>query len=115
MVEGWNVDRTPRVAGSEALQSIQMLRAVAALAVLFYHITLEFRVRLGLGDVVPLFHIGSAGVDLFFVISGFIMVHASEKLFGRREGPLIFIQRRLARIVPLYWATSIGVLLARTR
>jgi len=34
-------------------------------------------------------------VDLFFVISGFVMVHASEPLFGRRDAPRVFLLRRL--------------------
>ena len=48
-----------------------------------------------------------AGVDVFFVISGFVIVHASAPLFGRAGGVVLFLRRRLARIVPLYWlATS---------
>ena len=47
--------------------------------------------------------IGAFGVDLFFVVSGFIMVYASERLFGRRGVALPFMARRLARIAPLYW------------
>ncbi|RDJ25540.1 acyltransferase [Bosea caraganae] len=47
-----------------------------------------------------------AGVDIFFVVSGFIMVHSSEKLFDNRDGPRLFLLRRLARIVPLYWAAT---------
>jgi peptidoglycan/LPS O-acetylase OafA/YrhL len=44
-----------------------------------------------------------AGVDLFFVISGFIMVHASQRLFAMPGAGSNFISRRLIRIVPLYW------------
>lgn len=47
-----------------------------------------------------------AGVDIFFVVSGFVMVYASGSLFGRPGAPMSFLQRRLARIVPLYWATT---------
>lgn len=47
-----------------------------------------------------------AGVDIFFVISGFIMVHASARLFDRRDGARLFMARRLARIVPVYWAAT---------
>jgi exopolysaccharide production protein ExoZ len=78
---------------TRSLLSIQILRAVAALGVVLAHIF-------------PGAVIGTAGVDLFFVISGFIMVYASERLFGRREAPRIFFLRRLARIVPLYWAVT---------
>ncbi len=52
-----------------------------------------------------------AGVDIFFVISGFVIVHASASLFGVARGPLVFLRRRLARIVPLYWIVSSGFLL----
>lgn len=88
------------------LSSIQVLRAVAALLVLVAHFWSEYA-ALGKGDAVPNFIAGAAGVDLFFVISGFVMVYSSEKFFGQRGGPATFFLRRLARIVPLYWATTI--------
>ena len=47
-----------------------------------------------------------AGVDLFFVISGFVMVFASRDLFGQKYGARLFLARRMARIVPLYWAAT---------
>jgi peptidoglycan/LPS O-acetylase OafA/YrhL len=53
-----------------------------------------------------------AGVDVFFVISGFVMVHASARLFGSAGARRVFLRRRLARIVPLYWATTAVFLLA---
>ena len=81
---------------------VHLLRAVAALAVMFAHAHSSALV-MGIGNYVPDFPIGAAGVDLFFVISGFVMVVASADLFGRRGAPLYFFLRRLARIVPLYW------------
>lgn len=72
--------------------SIQVMRAVAALAVLLFH-----------QNLLP---IGYAGVDIFFVISGFIMGS-----IGERERPADFIGRRLIRIVPLYWAVTFGMCL----
>ena len=47
-----------------------------------------------------------AGVDLFFVLSGFIMVHASTRLFGQGNAHEEFLRRRLVRIVPLYWLVT---------
>lgn len=85
--------------GSQYFASVQVLRGLAALMVVFYHIqsTMGF-------DETPVL---SGGVDLFFVISGFVMVVATQ---GRRHDPLGFIGQRLARIVPLYWvATAILV------
>jgi peptidoglycan/LPS O-acetylase OafA/YrhL len=94
-----------------ALQSLQILRGVAALAVLAMHVPLFVEGKLGLTGFLPPMFSGAAGVDLFFVISGFIMVYSSLPLFGRADAPLQFFVRRLARIVPLYWLAS-GILLA---
>jgi peptidoglycan/LPS O-acetylase OafA/YrhL len=92
--------------GSPALLSIQVLRAVAALGVLVHHLPNELATRLGWPGALPPFLVGASGVDLFFVISGFVMVYASERLFGHPDAPRVFVLRRLARIVPLYWAAS---------
>lgn len=50
------------------------------------------------------------GVDVFFVISGFIMVHVSGKDFARPGAAWQFLRRRLIRIVPLYWTLTTIVL-----
>ncbi|KAG8150034.1 acyltransferase family protein [Burkholderia catarinensis] len=70
-------------------QNIQGARALAALAVVGYHM-----------GMLPS---GQAGVDVFFVISGFIM-----SCVAPREGR-DFLRKRLIRIVPLYWLTTLGV------
>ena len=98
--------------GSPTLKSIQVLRAVAAFGVLTLHAATEKVTFLG-GEPGPFrnFLLGAAGVDLFFVISGFVMVYSSESLFGRTDGPRKFFLRRLARIAPLYWAVTIAIIL----
>lgn len=49
---------------------------------------------------------GAFGVDVFFIISGFVMVHASRHLFGDvRNGPG-FMMRRIGRVAPFYWLVS---------
>jgi exopolysaccharide production protein ExoZ len=92
------------------LSSIQILRAVAALAIVLHHGLHEAHLAaLKLGGsfawqfVLPL----EAGVDLFFVISGFVMVFASRDMFGSANAILPFLRRRLARIVPIYWLTTL--------
>lgn len=67
----------------------------------------------GVTDAIPNFVFGAAGVDLFFVISGFIMVYTSEPLYGRPGGSRQFLLRRIVRIVPLYWALSLASLIGR--
>lgn len=55
------------------------------------------------------------GVDLFFVISGFIIVYASRSMFGQQKAWQRFLALRIIRIVPLYWIAltlRLGVLLA---
>lgn len=91
---------------AHALMSIQALRGFAVMLVVLFHVQHYTADRLKLPNLLPRFDIGAAGVDLFFVISGFIMVYASERLYARRGGMRIFYLRRIARIVPMYWAAS---------
>src|SRR6476619_7323214 len=91
---------------TETLPGIQALRALAASAVLVAHTGGEFEQHLSLHGLMPNFGNGGAGVDLFFVISGFVMVYSSERLFQERRSVRTFLTRRVIRIVPLYWAIS---------
>ena len=81
------------------LVSIQYLRALAALAVVFHHAR---GAKPWLYDPLSTFGAGQAGVDIFFVISGYIMFSAA-----RAETVGEFIRRRFVRIVPLYWCATI--------
>jgi exopolysaccharide production protein ExoZ len=47
-----------------------------------------------------------AGVDLFFVISGFVMVISTNDLFGKPGASADFLVRRTTRIVPIYWLVT---------
>src|ERR1700730_5914930 len=69
--------------------NIQSLRALAALSVAYFHT--DF------GGI----RFGSFGVDVFFVISGFIMAQICQTDSSH------FFLRRLVRIVPLYWALTL--------
>jgi len=73
--------------------SIQYLRAVAAVSVVAFHM-LQGR---------WLFDLGKYGVDVFFVISGFIVVAITDR---RPVAPRQFFLDRLTRIVPLYWVAT---------
>jgi exopolysaccharide production protein ExoZ len=86
--------------------SIQAMRGVAALAVVIGHL-ITMRYGMGIDPHIANTVLGvfRSGVDLFFVISGFIItLTASEtgKAQGR-AGVLTFAFRRIARIYPLYW------------
>jgi peptidoglycan/LPS O-acetylase OafA/YrhL len=88
---------------SSSLVSIQALRAIAALFVFWGHAINAVTAEVA-AEFPPLY--GPFGVDLFFVISGFVMVYSSERLFGRPDAPIKFFARRFVRIVPLYWAAT---------
>ena len=88
------------------LSNIQVLRGLAALAVVVFHARDEVD-GIGIPSTLPHLIGGAFGVDVFFVISGLVMVHASEPLFGKARSALPFFAKRLARIVPLYWAMTL--------
>lgn len=103
-------DTQPAKAGSAicrggTLFNVQALRAIAALLVVVVHLEL-LGAALGIGTGPDGFGRFAAGVDLFFVISGFIMVHTTTR---RPVGPGGFLLNRLVRIAPLYWLLTFAV------
>ncbi len=84
--------------------NIQMLRFIAAMLVVVYHTA----VRIPEASVISyqLFAwvetLGFAGVDIFFVISGYIMVYTTRGRAGAEQGQQ-FMRRRVARIFSGYW------------
>lgn len=92
------------------IRSVQALRAIAALFVVYFHSTVLWHDKFA-ANVVP-WENGNAGVDLFFVISGFIMVLSSRRLVGGPHGWSQFIVLRLVRIVPMYWLVTAAKLAA---
>lgn len=90
---------------------VQILRAIAATMVVWHHARHEAGLlaargageTLSPGTVLPWW----AGVDLFFVISGLVIVLASRPLAGRPGGRGHFLAHRIARVAPLYWLTTL--------
>ena len=69
-------------------KSIQILRFIAAMGIIIYHSGIAKG--------------GYFGVDIFFIISGYVMMLSTEK--GKNE---YFLRKRLLRIVPLYWIATL--------
>ncbi|MEM6617602.1 MAG: acyltransferase [Pseudomonadota bacterium] len=90
------------------LDQLQALRAIAALLVVVSHAIHEAHGVWGEGSLPAWLYAvpGDIGVDIFFVLSGFIMVYASRDQFGRAGAVVPFLLRRFARIAPLYWALT---------
>jgi exopolysaccharide production protein ExoZ len=89
-----------------------VLRGVAASLVVLHHYALALNaynpvnswiIDSGLGQL------GACGVDIFFAISGFIMVYTTQGKLGV-EDAVVFAKRRVLRIYPLYWVWSIVLL-----
>jgi exopolysaccharide production protein ExoZ len=77
---------------------IQILRGLAAFAVLFCHLPEEILIAIN----APFKQLpGAFGVDVFFVISGFLMMYVTE------NGTKDFLVKRAVRILPLYWICTL--------
>ncbi len=91
---------------SPQLVSLQMLRAVAALLVVMFHTQSIFGERLGVNVFGGLFSEGSRGVDLFFVLSGFVITYVHLRDWGRPERLGTYLFNRVCRIYPSVWIIS---------
>jgi len=100
---------------TDRLHNIQALRGVAASLVVLSHLGVV-ETKYGGDAILPeAVILGFSGVDLFFVISGFIMVHVTRGNFAapRRAGAFLFA--RFTRIYPLYWLVSAALILVWLR
>jgi len=81
---------------------LDLLRFIAALAVVFYHYTFVHTVSFSeiasypvLGDI---FKYGYMGVELFFMISGFVILMTTVN-----KSPVEFVISRISRLYPAFW------------
>jgi exopolysaccharide production protein ExoZ len=82
---------------------LQAVRLLAAVLVVAYHATSLASEQLG---GVQVWKKGGYGIDLFFVLSGFVIVWSASSLSQDPDGWLIFAERRLVRVVPMYWLAT---------
>ncbi len=101
-------------AGRDRLYEIDLLRITAALAVVVYHYTFSgfagHHTTIAFPAVSNVTRYGYLGVDMFFMISGFVVLLSA---WGRR--PRDFVISRIVRLYPAYWmAVTITALVAVT-
>ena len=91
---------------NDKLISLQYLRGLAATLVVFHHaLATDLTIAHGAWGKV-----GSWGVDIFFVISGFIIWRSAQ---GRPFSARGFLFRRVVRIFPLWWLALSSWIVAR--
>lgn len=104
---------------SDKIFNIQAARGVAVLLVIALHL-LANEAKYGHGfTILPSWlAIGASGVDIFFVISGFVMATITRGEFQRPGASLKFLYHRATRIYPAYWFYSLimlGIFLAQQK
>jgi len=86
------------------LEGVEAGRGVAALLVVLYHAALHVEGDIpGSAVLWGLPHFGHAGVDFFFVLSGFIISFVHRKDLGRPNRLGHYLERRFTRVFPFYW------------
>ena len=96
--------KDPAKPGAQLVEGIQYLRGIAAMMVVFHHARNEFG-----GAMSVTF--GALGVEIFFVISGLVMMYSTRGgLLGAGQPiayqwgqTMLFWKRRFLRVAPLYW------------
>lgn len=109
-----SVQRSPLVSNGKDLAFIQVLRGVASLAVVLWHAS-RFISPYGSGLGTQLFEGGGVlGVDLFFIISGFIMVHTTAGADAcSRTSVWNFFVKRFTRVWPVYLFWTVAYIACR--
>ena len=106
---------TPKTAGGGKLRGVEAGRGIAAVLVVLVHATdmLKGPTVLGGLPLDGLFKFGRAGVDFFFVLSGFIIYYVHSGDLGRPGRLGSYAWKRFARIFPTYWVvlTGLGVII----
>jgi len=102
--------KSNRTAPQQFFTSLQILRGIAALLVVIYHLIDAERIY-GNGPrfLGGISSEGNAGVDLFFVISGFVVTSIATTLESSPRNALLFLYRRAARILPMYWVFTTAI------
>ncbi|MEZ9768236.1 acyltransferase family protein [Vibrio breoganii] len=93
------------------IENVQILRGVAVLLVLVYHLKAVNDKYFSSISLPNFFEMGSGGVDLFFVISGFIIIYITRNGISGNKGAIHFLLKRAVRVYPVYWVYSLSVLI----
>jgi exopolysaccharide production protein ExoZ len=105
-----------RSGGNSRLDALDWLRGLASLWVMLYHIsvTVEKPKYFGLPEISAFTSAGYRGVDLFFLLSGFVMAHVYHRETGNASFGAVadFAVRRAFRIFPAFMVVSVALIIS---
>ena len=95
------------------LASIEVARGIASVMVVFYHAARHLKADYGYLPWAGISQFGHAGVDFFFVLSGFIIFYVHRVDLGNAKRLPKYFYRRFTRIYPYFWfSLGVGILIA---
>src|SRR3569832_332324 len=86
--------------GQNRFRNLDAMRGICALTVVLFHCE-------GMFATGRIFQHGYLAVDLFFILSGFVLGHTYEKRLVTGLTPGGFMRLRLNRLAPVYWAGTL--------
>lgn len=93
---------------SGRIQELDALRGLAAVAVMLFHFTTQYDRLFGRSEPLPFsFYYGDFGVELFFMLSGFVIFMTLD----RTKSVMDFVVGRFGRLYPVYWV-AVGLTFA---
>ena len=95
---------------SQIFLSLQAARGIAALMVVMFHVSgiIGAEKYFNFPEIFIPYAFAGSGVNMFFVLSGFVIYSAHQHDFGRPERFLEFLKKRIIRIYPIYWIIFFG-------
>jgi peptidoglycan/LPS O-acetylase OafA/YrhL len=102
----------PEISSGRRFTLVDALRGIAALAVLFHHLLYNSILQATLWQVLPgwfaeFCHSGAFGVEIFFVLSGFVITHSLRNVPLSPKSVGNFMLRRQLRLDPPYWTVMV--------
>lgn len=93
------------------LELLECFRGIATILIVAFHATVLFKLKFNRIFLLSFFKFGDAGVDFFFVLSGFFLALAGLKYIDSKgNGVKRFLLRRFVRIYPFYWLVNLFVI-----
>ncbi len=92
------------------LSSLHFIRGLAAIGIVLFHLTNELATRFHYRLLGGLFLTSYSGVDVFFVLSGFVLYYLYQSRQGQKKEIKNFLLKRFIRLYPPYWIATVIII-----